>query len=409
LSPFDQGSPCYALVWEGLIGRFYYIDSKLNIRAFPNLLYGPGYRFAYTYFFASATPTSTFTGSLDLAGKLAAICGFADKSRMSRDQRAFVDYILNLDVMQKENSGMNTVIDKASMAHSRFYECGVETQCFKNVAQRISDRIFRIFYDFAKNNLRRQYPLLISGGCGLNCAWNTRWRNVGLFSDVFVPPVPNDSGSAIGTAVDAQHYLTGNAKVAWSVYCGPPFLFDCEIPYWIEAGPLDLASLANELFSGQIVPWVQGNCEMGPRSLGNRSLLAAPFEDRMRARINAIKGREQFRPIAPVTLEEEFDAHFRGVPSRYMLHLPKVRNQRLRAVTHVDDSARVQVLGRDDNVALRALLLEFKKLSGVAVLCNTSLNFPGRGFINRLSDIFRFLEAHELGLAVVGQVTYRRK
>ncbi len=122
-----------------------------------------------------------------------------------------------------------------------------------------------------------------------------------LFPEVFVPPVANDSGSAIGTAIDAQFHLTGNPKIDWNVYSGLNF---------ITTGPFDLVQydlyetnyemIADMLANDLIIGWVSGKYEIGPRALGNRSILAAPFQESTRVRLNEIKQRKQFRPIAPV-------------------------------------------------------------------------------------------------------------
>jgi len=125
-----------------------------------------------------------------------------------------------------------------------------------------------------------------------------------LFTEVFVPPVANDSGSAIGTAIDAQFYFSGNPKIDWNVYSGRLFnieQFDSQ-PYDVYDANYEL--LADLLANDLILVWVSGKYEIGPRALGNRSILAAPFRDNTRVRLNEIKQREQFRPIAPACLEE---------------------------------------------------------------------------------------------------------
>src|SRR2546430_3467713 len=95
-----------------------------------------------------------------------------------------------------------------------------------DLAAKPSQAIFERFLAVADRELPAGYPLLIAGGCGLNCDWNSQWRGSGLFPAVFVPPCANDSGSAIGTAVDAQQHFTGDAKITWSVYSGPEFVHD---------------------------------------------------------------------------------------------------------------------------------------------------------------------------------------
>ena len=240
---------------------------------------------------------------------------------------------------------------------------------------------------------------MIAGGCGLNCEWNSQWRNCGLFSDVFVPPVPNDSGSALGSAIEAQFAFTGNAKIDWSVYSGPDFVMDGKAAEFDESD-LDIDLIATFLARDHVVAWVNGRAEIGPRALGNRSLFAAPFKAEARERLNHIKQREWYRPIAPVCLEEEaMNVFGTQQSSPYMLYFDKVRRQGLEAVTHVDRSARVQTVNRGQNMPLYTLLLAFKRKTGVGVLCNTSLNKKGCGFFNRSSDLFSF--AIEKGIDVV--------
>ncbi len=108
--------------------------------------------------------------------------------------------------------------------HSLYCNVGLDDPEFRNFAGIFSDKIFDVFYQFAKSNLKRGMPLVIGGGCGLNCDWNTKWKEAKLFTEVFVPPVANDSGSAIGTAIDAQFHFTGNPKIDWNVYSGLGFI-----------------------------------------------------------------------------------------------------------------------------------------------------------------------------------------
>src|SRR5205085_2521117 len=113
---------------------------------------------------------------------------------------------------------------KTDLKHTKYYNMGVESNEFKQLAGKFSEALFHTFYDFAKVHLTKKFPLLIAGGCGLNCDWNTKWKECGLFPAVFVPPCANDSGSAIGTAIDAQYYYTRRAKISWNVYAGETFV-----------------------------------------------------------------------------------------------------------------------------------------------------------------------------------------
>jgi predicted NodU family carbamoyl transferase len=285
-------------------------------------------------------------------------------------------------------------LSKDDLRTSKYYNIGLEHPEFTRLAKRYSDEIFNRFYQFAKTHLTERYPLLISGGCGLNCDWNTAWRNSGLFEDVFVPPCTNDTGSAIGTAVDAMREFTGRAKLEWEVYADRPFVDDEPGMPDVDVHPLDLARVAEFLSKDNIVAWTQGRCEIGPRALGNRSILAAPFARSMCERLNRIKKREGFRPVAPICMEEEVSRHFDWTgPSPHMLYFQKVRNRELAAITHIDGTARVQTVSPQQNPRMHALLTEFRVVTGAGVLCNTSLNFNGTGFINRTSDLYQYCKS----------------
>jgi hydroxymethyl cephem carbamoyltransferase len=220
-----------------------------------------------------------------------------------------------------------------------------------------------------------------------------------------VPPVANDSGSAIGTAIDAQFHFTGNPKIDWNVYSGCHFVTEA-----FDSGPYDVYEtnyelLADLLANDLILGWVSGKYEIGPRALGNRSILAAPFHDNTRVRLNEIKQREQFRPIAPVCLEEDAARWFGcDHTSPFMLYTYSARTDALAAVTHVNGTARIQTVSSESNRSLYELLVAFKARTGYGVLCNTSLNFHGRGFINKIKDLSVYAMEHNLdGFVVEGR------
>ncbi|MGI2030336.1 carbamoyltransferase C-terminal domain-containing protein [Endozoicomonas acroporae] len=239
---------------------------------------------------------------------------------------------------------------------------------------------------------------IFSGGCALNCEWNSGWIKSGLFSDVFIQPCANDSGSAIGTAVDAMLFYTGNAKIEWTVYSGEePVHDDLEEKDYFEVSDFNPSDVAQYLKNDIVLGWVKGKYEIGPRALGARSILASPINKKMLDKLNQIKRREEFRPIAPMCLEEDMGKYFEpSTPSPFMLQFRNVISDHIPAVTHVDRSARPQSVSLKETPDLYETMLEFKKITGVSVLCNTSLNFNGFGFINRLSDMGRFAIKHGL-------------
>jgi hydroxymethyl cephem carbamoyltransferase len=399
LSPFPQGQPCYALVWEGVIGSFYRIDEQVQVQKLGTPLTHPGTRYAFLYGLADPTFAADREPRPEDAGKLMALASFGRNAKATPEQKEVIDFVLSPGTVR-------TPSPKQHLSTSRFCNIGLESPAFKDLAWVFSEALYDVFHAFAKSSLHERLPLLISGGCGLNCDWNSAWKASGLFADVFVPPCANDSGSAIGTAVDAMHHFTGRAKLQWDVYAGEDFILDEADLTGIEVQPLDLHVVASFLNAGNIVAWAQGRYEMGPRALGNRSILAMPFTAETQRRLNRIKQREGFRPIAPVCLEEELDKHFvHQGPSPHMLYFQRVKTDALAAVTHVDGSARVQTVNATQNAQLHRLLVAFRDLTGYGVLCNTSLNFKGAGFINRLSDLARFAR-QELDGFVVGDRFY---
>jgi predicted NodU family carbamoyl transferase len=399
MSPFPQGSSCYALVWEGAIGAFYQIDPDVHITHIADVMNEPGNRYASIYGLADPTfPKNAPFSRLSDAGKLMALAAFARRSTPTAEEEELMAFLL---------SSQHVRLDLYDQLESfAYYNIGTDDIDFRNFAGIFSDRIFETFHRFARANLRKGLPLFIVGGCGLNCDWNTKWRETGIFSDVFVPPVANDSGSAIGTAIDAQLHFTGNAKIKWDVYSGLPFRTDSpSVRGRYDIRDASYEEVAHLLSSGLILGWVSGRYEIGPRALGNRSILSAPFDESARMRLNEIKQREQFRPIAPVCLEADaarwFDCDHE---SPFMLFTYKANTDALAAVTHVNDTARLQTVSRSTNAHLFDLLVAFKARTGYGVLCNTSLNFNGKGFINNLRDLDTYTRDRELdGFVIDGR------
>ena len=272
MSNLPKGTPCYALVWEGTIGAFYEIDTELNITLLADVMNQPGHRYILLYGLADPSfPKNAPFSRFSDAGKLMALASFSNRSTPSAEENKLIDFLLDCS-----NIELNPY---DYLEHSRYYNVGLDDPEFRNFAGIFSDRLFDVFCRFAKSNMKKRMPLLIAGGCGLNCDWNTKWKETGLFPEVFVPPVANDSGSAIGTAIDAQLHFTGNPKIDWSVYSGLGFIaahsFDLTQYDLYETNYELIADmLANDL----IIGWVSGKYEIGPRALGNRSILAAPFQ-----------------------------------------------------------------------------------------------------------------------------------
>jgi hydroxymethyl cephem carbamoyltransferase len=404
MAPLDDDAPTRAvLVWEGLLGRFYLLDESWSVTQTLPVLTQPGTR--YAFLFALANPDFPDQGrivsALD-AGKLMALAAYGNANDADEDVVATVDRIMSV--------GNLLGTSKKFFRDTAIYNAGVESIEHKTAAALLSERIFEEFASVARTSLPQGIPLYISGGCGLNCDWNSMWRGLGHFSSVFVPPCPNDSGTTIGTVIDALAASTGDPHIDWSVYGGLDFEWDCQPdPSRWQRHALDKRALAEVLSTGEPVAWVQGRWEIGPRALGNRSLLAEPFRASTRDLLNVVKNREDYRPIAPCCRLEDagevFDSDF---ADPYMLYFRRVKSERFPAITHVDGSARAQTVTRESNEPLHELLSAFAEIHGIGLLCNTSLNFKRRGFINRMSDLARYCELRGIIHMVVGDAWFRR-
>jgi carbamoyltransferase len=246
--------------------------------------------------------------------------------------------------------------------------------------------------------------LCFGGGCALNTLANSRILTDTPFEDIWVFPAAGDNGLSIGAAAYGAHVLLGLPRRVLSedwrarvVYLGRDYTAQeidevlSEAPV-SASRPVDLVQeVAHIILNGGTVAMWRGRSEIGPRALGNRSLLALPSTARMRDHINLnIKQRESFRPLAPVVPLEDLATYFAGVQeSPYMLLVAEVRDQfreRLAAVTHVDGTARVQSLRAEDNEFLHRLLKLIGERTGIPVLLNTSLNLPGKPIVETPAD-----------------------
>lgn len=405
LSDLADGDAFYALVWEGCIGSMYHVDQHFNIKRLgdaKHVLENVGIRYVLPYYVTGRTHDIYGHAA---AGRIMALAGMErnppdDDGELAALVGTLLDSCLTTE-------GPKVILDgDPTLPHSALgflKGIPVYAPAFTRVCRAIQDGIFSRFHQFARAHVHERLPLLISGGCGLNCNWNTRWSKSGLFSSVFVPPVANDSGIAIGAAVIGQRLRTGRAKLKWNVYAGQEFVDDAPDSTRFGLKRKTFGELCRLLTDENgVVAWVSGRCEIGPRALCNRSLLAAPFQASMRDRLNRIKHRDHFRPVAPVCREEDVQDYFEwSGPSAYMLHFQDVRSAELKAVTHYDGTARVQTVTETQHPQIHGLLSDVKARTGVGVLCNTSLNFPGRGFINRMSELVEYAKRSRISGIVV--------
>ncbi len=261
--------------------------------------------------------------------------------------------------------------------------------------------------------------LTFAGGVALNCVANTRLLREGPYDDVWVQPAAGDAGTALGAAmhVSAEHGESvrpmpgADLGRSWS---------DDEIEQWLRTArlpyerPADVADeVAACLADDGVVAWFQGRSEYGPRALGHRSLLAHPGRRQNLERLNDVKGREQFRPVAPMVLAERAPEIFtRGPhPSPYMLFVHEVAKEwrdRIPAVVHVDQTARVQTVDRRREPLLARMLERFEARTELPVVVNTSLNTAGRPMVDDPRDAFECFGSTPVDLLAIGPFVVRR-
>jgi len=262
--------------------------------------------------------------------------------------------------------------------------------------------------------------LALAGGVALNCVANTRILNESGFEQVWVQPAAGDAGTALGGALYAAQQL-GEGVAAfpgadlgrgWSDDEIEAVLRTAKIPY---DRPADIAdAVAEELAADGIVAWFQGRSEFGPRALGHRSLLAHPGRPSNLRRLNDVKGREQFRPVAPMVLASRAAELFsRGpIPSPYMLFVHDVAESwrdRIPAAIHVDGTARIQSVDPATEPVVARMLHGFEQRTGLPVVINTSLNTAGRPMVDSPRDALECFGSTPVDLLALGPFAVRRR
>ncbi len=263
--------------------------------------------------------------------------------------------------------------------------------------------------------------LCLGGGVALNGVANYRILKEGPFENVHIPPSPGDGGSAIGCAQYSYFCHAKNKRrrehnverIQNNIYVGPSYSND-EIKSFLDTNKIQYKFLATDLLlkttaklisEGNIVGWFQGKMEWGPRTLGNRSILADPRDPKMKDILNEkIKHRELFRPFAPSILEEYVSEYFElDIPSPYMLLVAKIKKpEKIPAVTHVDGTGRLQTVSKHVNSLYHSLINEFYKITDVPVVINTSMNVRGEPIVNTPEQAHAMILKTEMDYIMMG-------
>jgi carbamoyltransferase len=261
--------------------------------------------------------------------------------------------------------------------------------------------------------------LAMAGGVALNCVANSRLWREGPFEEVWIQPAAGDAGTALGGALHVAREL-GDATAPMAGAALGRGWSDDELAAWLDdAGvvyerPDDVAEEAAETIARNgFVAWFDGRAEYGPRALGHRSLLADPRHAGNLERLNCVKGREQFRPVAPMVVLDRAPEIFDGgpLPSPYMLFTHRVREdwlQRIPAVVHVDGTARAQTVDPAEEPLVARMLRAFERRTGVPVVVNTSLNTAGRPIVDDPRDALECFGSAPIDMLVMGPFVVRR-
>lgn len=267
------------------------------------------------------------------------------------------------------------------------------------------------------------HNLVLVGGCALNCLLNARIIKENLYHNVFVPPFPNDEGVALGAALalaslqgefeftktDYSQLTAALGSKEHDTFKNQDKVEEYFAKYYVSK-PDNLAEIiAKKIHDGEIIAWLQGRSEVGPRALGHRSILARPDFPNMKQILNdTVKYREAFRPYGATVLQENVSLYFdveKDYQSPFMTFCPQVRaswKDKLESVTHVDGTCRIQTLMREQNPLYYDLIKKFEEISGFAVVLNTSLNIMGQPILESIEDALKFFESSSIKTMVYG-------
>jgi len=266
--------------------------------------------------------------------------------------------------------------------------------------------------------------LCLSGGCAYNGTANGKILKRTKFKNLYIPPAPSDAGSSIGCALHYAYSTTGNKVDNSNPYLGPTFttddvinalkLYDKDV--WFERKLYEQITnlVADEIVDGNVIGWVEGRMEFGARALGNRSILANPRDPQMKSRLNrVIKKREGFRPFAPMVSEQSSSIYFDyedRVP--YMNQVVKVRKEHatyLPAITHVDDSARIQTVNRKQHRRMYQLLERLREINEYPMVINTSFNLKDQTMVLTPIDAIKTFLNCEMDTLILNNYVVKKK
>ena len=294
------------------------------------------------------------------------------------------------------------------------------TPAHADLASTVQTRLEEVLLDLAAwlHDRTGQRTLTMAGGVALNCVANARLAAESAFERIWVQPAAGDAGTALGGALHVAAAGGDRIERMSTAALGRSWTDD-ELAAWLATAdiaherPADIAAaVADVIAQNGIVAWFQGRSEYGPRALGHRSLLANATRADNLKRLNDVKGREQFRPVAPMVLAERAAEIFDGqIPSPYMLFTHRVHPswvERIPAVVHVDGTARIQTVDAADEPVVARMLQHLERRTGVPVVVNTSLNTAGRPMVDDPRDALECFGSAPVDVLALGPFLIRR-
>lgn len=404
--------PSYAILWDGgnlmdlyLISPEKGVEFVKNIEPLSGLMYGVmGYYYG-PYKMQEVIDgrvknsyENKLYGRFHVPGKLMSYIGFGEENKLIEEiiNGIYTDILSKNDPSKMYRGDFEHKIMREIVGHKVINNFSDAT-----ILLSIHNFLKTLMVDGATNAIPKNSNLIFTGGSALNIKWNSALRNTGHFKNVWVPPFPNDSGSSIGSASCEMAFSNNIWSLNWSVYSGPQFVIDVNLND-IKHSKVDPESLGKFIFHNTDSPVLvlHGRAEIGPRALGHRSFMMHPGSLRAKYILNKIKNREDFRPVAPICLEEDSQKFFSpGTSDKYMLfeHIVKENKKDIiPAVVHVDGTSRLQTIDQEDCETTYKILKGFKEKSGFGILCNTSANFNGFGFLPDLSSAIRFAKENNV-------------
>jgi carbamoyltransferase len=312
--------------------------------------------------------------------------------------RGFYNYQKHIDTLQKETG---IVLDvKQRLEGQEAYDVAATLQ------RAWENTFFLLVNPLLYHDNFSHLPVCMTGGCALNILLNTRLKEE-YSRGVFVGPCPNDTGIALGMILNH----TKPIEPVDVTFAGLPLLDINLLPQYLNESDyyistIDPTTIIKDIIQGKIIGLARGRSEVGPRGLGNRSIICNPQITNMKDILNSkVKNREWYRPFAPVVRLEDVNKYFEwDSESQWMSFAPIVKEEyreKLPAITHIDNTARVQTVTFQQNPFLYELLSEMDKVTGIGVLLNTSFNVNGKPILTTVKDVFTILKNTQLDGAII--------